>query len=88
MRRFRPATRTMKNSSRLLAKIARKRVRSSSGSFGSWASSSTRSLNASQRQLPVEEPVRAAPDAVGGWRRRSAEVAGAGVATPRAAAWS
>ena len=31
MRRFRPATRTMKNSSRLLAKIARKLARSSSG---------------------------------------------------------
>ena len=31
MRRFRPATRTMKNSSRLLAKIARNRARSSSG---------------------------------------------------------
>ena len=31
IRRFRPATRTMKNSSRLLAKIARKLARSSSG---------------------------------------------------------
>ena len=31
MRRFRPATRTMKNSSRLLAKIARKFARSSTG---------------------------------------------------------
>ena len=48
MRRFSPATRTMKNSSRLLAKIARNRARSSSGSSGSWASSSTRSLKASQ----------------------------------------
>ena len=48
MRRFRPATRTMKNSSRLLAKIARKFARSSSGTFGSSASSRTRWLNASQ----------------------------------------
>lgn len=48
MRRFRPATRTMKNSSRLLAKMARKFARSSSGVAGSSASSSTRSLNASQ----------------------------------------
>src|SRR5919202_6352554 len=47
MRRLSPATRTMKNSSRLFAKIARKRTRSSSGSCGSRASSSTRSLNAS-----------------------------------------
>ena len=37
----------MKNSSRLLAKIARNRVRASSGSVGSSASSSTRSLKAS-----------------------------------------
>ena len=42
-----PATRTMKNSSRLLAKIARNRVRSRSGSVGSSASSSTRLLNRS-----------------------------------------
>ncbi len=48
MRRFSPATRTMKNSSRLLAKIARKRARSSSGSVRSSASSSTRRLNSSQ----------------------------------------
>ena len=48
MRRLRPATRTMKNSSRLLAKIARKFARSSTGSAGSSASSSTRWLNASQ----------------------------------------
>jgi hypothetical protein len=48
MRRFSPATRTMKNSSRLLAKIARKFARSSSGSDASSASSSTRWLKASQ----------------------------------------
>jgi hypothetical protein len=48
MRRLRPATRTMKYSSRLSAKIARKRVRSRSGTAGSIASWSTRSLNCSQ----------------------------------------
>ena len=48
IRRLRPATRTMKNSSRLLVKIARKRTRSSSGSAGSSASSSTRWLKRSQ----------------------------------------
>ena len=48
MRRLRPATRTMKNSSRLDAKIARNRTRSSSGMSASSASSSTRWLNASQ----------------------------------------
>ena len=42
IRRLRPATRTMKNSSRLLAKIARKLERSSTGSVSSSASSSTR----------------------------------------------
>ncbi len=48
MRRIRPATRTMKNSSRLLAKMARNRTRSSSGMASSSASSSTRWLNRSQ----------------------------------------
>ena len=48
IRRLRPATRTMKNSSRLLAKIARKRARSSSGRSGSSASSRTRWLKRSQ----------------------------------------
>ncbi len=46
MRRLSPAMRTMKNSSRLLAKIAAKRTRSSSGSASSCASSRTRALNA------------------------------------------
>ncbi len=45
--RLRPATRTMKNSSRLLVKIARKRARSSRGRLSSSASSSTRSLKRS-----------------------------------------
>src|SRR4051794_36816817 len=48
MRRLRPATRTMKNSSRLLAKMATNRTRSSSGSPSSCASWSTRWLNCSQ----------------------------------------
>ena len=47
IRRFSPATRTMKNSSRLLVKIARNLTRSSSGSAGSSASSSTRRLKCS-----------------------------------------
>ena len=46
--RIRPATRTMKNSSRLEAKIARNRTRSSSGVRSSSASSSTRWLNRTQ----------------------------------------
>src|SRR4051794_10736161 len=48
IRRVRPATRTMKNSSRFDAKMARKRTRSSSGIDLSSASSSTRSLNSTQ----------------------------------------
>ena len=49
IRRFRPATRTMKNSSRLLAKMARNFARSSSGTrWASLARSSTRLLNANQ----------------------------------------
>src|SRR5512145_1257353 len=47
MRRFNAATRTMKNSSRFELKIARNFTRSSSGTLGSWASSSTRRLNSS-----------------------------------------
>ena len=46
MRRFSPAMRTMKNSSRLLAKMPMKRTRSSNGTAGSCASSCTRALNA------------------------------------------
>ena len=48
IRRIRPATRTMKNSSRALAKIDSNLTRSSSGTFGSSASSSTRWANRSQ----------------------------------------
>ena len=47
MRRLRPATRTMKNSSRLLAKMARNLARSRIGRSSSSASSSTRWLKAS-----------------------------------------
>ena len=47
IRRLRPATRTMKNSSRFDAKMARNRTRSSSGTVGSSASSSTRVLKCS-----------------------------------------
>ena len=50
----RPATRTMKNSSRLAAKIAQNFTRSSSGTSGSSASSSTRSLKSQPGQLAVE----------------------------------
>src|SRR4051794_31244980 len=76
MRRLRPATRTMKNSSRLLAKIARNRVRSSSGILGSRASSSTRSLNAShdssrsrKRSEPRRTPSAALPSSTAVRRR-------------------
>ncbi len=48
IRRIRPATRTLKNSSMPLAKIDSNRTRSSSGTFGSSASSRTRWLNRSQ----------------------------------------
>src|SRR5215208_5158876 len=43
-----PATRTMKNSSKFDAKIARNFTRSKSGLFASSASSSTRALNSNQ----------------------------------------
>src|SRR5262249_33140370 len=45
MRRFSVATRIMKNSSRFELKMARNFTRSSRGTVGSWASSSTRRLN-------------------------------------------
>ena len=80
-RRFRPATRTMKNSSRLLAKIARKRVRSSSGEVGSSASSSTRLVEAQPGQLAVEEAVVGQVVVLGLVRRLDVEgVAGGGPA--------
>src|SRR6266513_1956337 len=47
MRRFSAATRTIKNSSRFELKMARNFTRSSRGTLGSCASSSTRRLNSS-----------------------------------------
>ena len=61
MRRLRPATRTMKNSSRLLAKIARKLARSSSGQ--------RRVLGEFEHALVEREPAQLAVEvAVGGQR--------------------
>jgi hypothetical protein len=51
----RPATRTMKNSSRLLAEIDRKRTRSSSGWAVFSVSSSTRLLNCKPGEFAVDE---------------------------------
>ena len=51
IRRIRPATRTMKNSSRLLAKMARNRTRSSSGTV----------VVLGQLEHPLVEPEPAAP---------------------------
>ena len=57
MRRFRPATRTMKNSSRFEAKIARNRTRSSSGSARVLGELEHPGVEAQPGQLAVEEPV-------------------------------
>ena len=57
IRRLSPATRTMKNSSRLLAKIARKRARSSSGTSGSAASCEHPLVELQPGDLAVEEAV-------------------------------
>ena len=57
IRRLRPATRTMKNSSRLLAKIARKRVRSSSGQLLVLGERQHALVEAQPGQLAVEEAV-------------------------------
>ena len=57
IRRLRPATRTMKNSSRLLAKIAAKRTRSSSGRLGVLGQLEDPLVEAQPGQLAVEEPV-------------------------------
>ncbi len=77
IRRLRPATRTMKNSSRLLAKIARKLARSSSGVVGSSASSSTRSLKASQlRSRSRKRPGGSSPPSLSSYASRSASMSG------------
>ena len=67
---LRPATRTWKNSSRLLAKIARKRTRSSSGLRSSSASYRTRALKSSQDSSRLMYGT--AAGAVGRGRRRVA----------------
>ncbi len=56
-RRLRPATRTMKNSSRLPAKIARNRTRSSSGTSGSRGELEHPLVEVEPAGLAVEEPV-------------------------------
>ncbi len=65
----RPATRTMKNSSRLLAEIETKRTRSSSGCAALEASSRTRRLNSSQDNSRLMKRL-------GEWRRFSSESEG------------
>ena len=57
IRRLRPATRTMKNSSRLVAKIARNRARSSSGSVRVLGELEHPVVEVQPGQLAVEEPV-------------------------------
>ena len=57
MRRLRPATRTMKNSSRLLVKMARNRARSSSGSVGVLGQLEHPLVEVQPGQLAVEEAV-------------------------------
>ena len=57
MRRFSPATRTMKYSSRLLAKIARKRARSSSGTVGVHGELEHPLVELQPRQLALEVAV-------------------------------
>ena len=72
-RRLRPATRTMKNSSRLLAKMARNFARSSSGCAGSCAELEHAGVEVEPGHLAVEEPVvrqaRARTPGVGGATR-------------------
>ena len=52
---IRPATRTMKNSSCICEKIAQNLTRSRSGTAGSAARSSTRSLHVEPRELAVDQ---------------------------------
>ena len=69
---LRPATRTMKNSSRLLAEMDRKRTRSSSGWLSLAASSSTRRLKCSQDNSRLMKRC--------GCDRKDGSAAGSGVA--------
>ncbi len=69
--RLSPATRTMKNSSRFELKMARNFTRSSSGTLGSCASSSTRRLNSSQDSSRLTRLVSLMAEVWGGARGRS-----------------
>src|SRR5687768_17087634 len=71
-----PATRTSKNSSRLLALIARNFTRSRRGFFGSRASSRTRPLKSSQessRFVKASDGYRGAEAGMAGWVRSRRE---------------
>ena len=57
MRRFRPATRTMKNSSRFVAKMAKKRTRSSNGTSGFARQFEHAAVEVEPARLAVDEPV-------------------------------
>ena len=72
--RLSPATRTMKNSSRLLAKIARNLVRSSKGSSGSWLRSRTRWLKASQESSRSRKRSSGRSDSELGGKGRSSDM--------------
>ena len=67
---FRPATRTMKNSSRLLAEIDRKRTRSSSGWLRVGGLLQHPAVEMQPGQLPVDEALRAAARSSAGSARR------------------
>ena len=85
IRRLRPATRTMKNSSRLRAKIARNRTRSSSGSGRVLGELEHPRVEVQPGQLAVEEPVGGrgrGPSRRTAARRRTARRA------PRAGRWA
>ena len=89
IRRLRPATRTMKNSSRLLVKIARKRTRSSSGRLAVLGQLEHPLVEVQPGELAVEEPVvvlldRGEGGVVGSVRRLHVEGLVPGAAPPRA----
>ena len=74
----------MKNSSRLLAEIDRKRSRSSSGWLGLAASSSTRSLKASQEVSRLKNRL---GEAISSSLRASWGAREAGTSSPRVSSW-
>src|SRR5581483_3494951 len=82
IRRLSPATRTMKNSSRLLAKIAANLARSSSGTSLSSASSSTRLLNWSQEDSRSRKRGRSAAGSMIQTLAREGELRVSGGGTP------